>query len=636
MQVRETKNDIELLKRTVERYFKVYDISFDQEIAVFYCQIYNIETIGKRFVELRKELKKIGYTPLLRYEKGEHTILVMKKPRISYRSVKVNIIMLFLTLFSTIWAGSIYWASRYDWDLDSFKNYFTVLLHPNYVLFGALSFALPLMTILGAHELAHYFAAKKHDVDASLPFFLPVPPIIGPFGTFGAFISMREPIPNKKALVDIGAAGPIAGFLVAIPVTILGLIFSDIYAVSAPKDAENVVYIGVPLVFTALEKIFPIPSGMLMHPTLFAGWVGLFVTGLNLLPCGQLDGGHIARALAGEKSKYLSYATIAGMIAFSYIFQGWFILALLIIFLGLKHPPPLDDLSSLDSRRKAIGIFSILMLLLCFHPAPLIPAQPLHYGVELNCNTLEQNISVEEIATFEVMVKNSGDLDDTINVSARLNLSESLAMVEYWNIILENNKSKEYRKLLGGKQTENISLTLKKGNFTNLTLIVQPPKNATYLENISIEISAISENKTEKKAKLKLHTTILQDYGICINTEEKQRILSPGNTTVFNIEIKNTGRKNEKVELLFEFLELNATNWNISFILDSKRTYYNNSSILRITNLSNRTKKTILLNVTALKNQNDSKIAKIRISGKIIGVKHTIGIDELMLIVKRS
>lgn len=628
MQPIQTRTDIDQLRKIIERYFKVYDVRWDEEIAAFYCQIFNMDTLGTRFNELRKELKQNGYTPILRHEKGEHTILVMKKPKLVYKSVRVNLIMLFLTIFSTVWAGSIYWASRSDWEMEETIDIFTVVLNPNYALFGALSFALPLMTILGAHELAHYFAAKRHGVDASLPFFLPIPPIIGPFGTFGAFISMREPIPNKKALVDIGAAGPIAGFLVAIPVTILGLILSDLYPVTSPETNENVVYIGVPIIFMGLESIFPIPGGSLMHPTLFAGWVGLFVTGLNLLPCGQLDGGHISRALVGDKSKYLSYATIAAMIGFGLIFPGWIILAFLIMFLGLKHPPPLDDLSSLDTRRKVIGVFSILMLLLCFHPVPLMPAGKLNYDFELSCENTEVNITAEEVATYQIILNNTGDLKDTINVTAMINISESKAMSEYWNITFENNTIK------AGEKSKNISIELKEEEFSTFTLLVKPPSNATHLENVSIEIYAVSENDTDENHEIKIHTTIKQDYGICVESKEKEKIVTPGNSTIFNINIKNTGGKNERINLLFDFEEGNTSNWNVSVIFEENITYYDNSTIPIFVDLSNGTSKTALLNVTAKENSTVGEEAKIRVIGDIVGQEKIIGENKIILTVK--
>lgn len=635
MRATETRNDIDQLKRIMERYFKVYDVRWDKEIVAFYCNILNIETIGDRFSELRKEMKKIGYTPLLRYEKGEHTILVMKKPKVNYRSIRANILMLILTLFSTIWTGALYWASRSDWDGEDLIDIFTVLLHPNYVLFGALSFALPLMTILGAHELAHYYAAKKHNVDASLPFFLPVPPIIGVFGTFGAFISMREPIPNKKALIDIGAAGPIAGFLVAIPVTILGLIFSDIYPVAAPQDAENVMYIGIPVIFMTLETIFPIPSGSLMHPTLFAGWVGLFVTGLNLLPCGQLDGGHIARALLGDKSKYLSYLTIASMIGLVYFFPGWFLLAILIIFLGLKHPPPLDDISKLGPKRKVIGVFAIAMLLLCFHPAPLIPAEKLQYDVELYCETPYENISSEEIAIFTISVNNTGDLKDTKNVTAMINLTESTAAIEYWNITLQNNLTNESRKIIDNNRTENISIELEEDKITNLTIIVKPPKNATHDENVTIEIFAVSENKTHKTDNIKIYTTIKQDFGISIETYDGEQSITPDNSTQFFVYINNTGAKNEYIIISLDLLQGEIDNWNLSFLLDSNELFYEGSEITKSIKLSIGESKTALLEIKALNSAEKNEKIEIMLKGDIEDHKN-IGVDELILTITVS
>jgi hypothetical protein len=205
--------NIEDFKNIVNKYFRIYDIRVNENMAAFHFYMEQ-PSFSERFDALRREMIAKGYIPRTVYEKGEYILYVTRKPKIVPRSVKINWILFILTLFSTTWAGSVWWILYVEPGVDFYEAMFLGLSEPEYLMFGALFFALPLMLILGIHELGHYYISKKHGVDASLPFFIPVPP---PFmlGTMGAFISMREPIPNKKALLDIGAARPIAGFLVA-------------------------------------------------------------------------------------------------------------------------------------------------------------------------------------------------------------------------------------------------------------------------------------------------------------------------------------------------------------------------------------------------------------------------------------
>jgi len=241
------------------------------------------------------------------------------------------------------------------------------------LLNGAFLFALPLMSILFIHEMGHYFISKKHGISTSLPFFLPIPPILPYFniGTFGALISSRDPMPNKKALFDIGFAGPLAGFLVAIPVTAIGIATAKIVEVPAniaDLPSGTVIYNSSLLIEILSRVILNLPEGFTidMNPILFAGWVGLLITSINLFPAGQLDGGHIFRAVLGDKQRYVAWAAV-----FIMIFTGWLFFAFIIIFLmGTWHPPPLNDDSKLDIKRKILFFLAILILILCYIPYP--------------------------------------------------------------------------------------------------------------------------------------------------------------------------------------------------------------------------------------------------------------------------
>ena len=236
-------------------------------------------------------------------------------------------------------------------------------------IYKGIPFSLTLMIILLSHELSHYFSSRKHGVEATLPYFIPAPTI---FGTFGAFIKMKSPIVTRKALIDIGASGPIAGFIISVIATIIGLNMSEIVSSAQAKGALN---LGDSLLFSLLSRIVlgvtPSDSDILLNPVAFAGWIGLFVTSINLIPVGQLDGGHIAYALFGEKHNRLSFVLIFVMILFGwFLWEGWFVWAVLLLILGLRHPPVIYWEVPLDSKRKFIGWLALVIFILTFIPTP--------------------------------------------------------------------------------------------------------------------------------------------------------------------------------------------------------------------------------------------------------------------------
>jgi len=235
---------------------------------------------------------------------------------------------------------------------------------------GGWSYSLSIISILLAHEMGHYFMSIKYGIPATLPYFIPFP--LSPFGTFGAVIKMKGAIINKKALFDIGVAGPISGFVVAIPFIILGIKLSDIQVISGNT---SFIELGDPLLFKIVQELMvgKIPSGhdLVLHPFAYAGWVGLFVTALNLLPVGQLDGGHIVYALFGNKSRWVFFATIAVLAVISIFYNpGWLTLLIILLIFGMRHPKPLDIETELDSKRKYIALIILIIFALSFTPAP--------------------------------------------------------------------------------------------------------------------------------------------------------------------------------------------------------------------------------------------------------------------------
>jgi membrane-associated protease RseP (regulator of RpoE activity) len=267
----------------------------------------------------------------------------------------LHLLLFLLTFMSTLFWGALHAGA----DL---------LKEPGKIYMG-LPFALTLMTILLCHELSHYFTSQRHGVKATLPYFIPAPTIIG---TFGAFIKMKSPIATREALIDIGASGPIAGFIIAVIATVIGLNMSQVVSVAQTRGGLN---LGDSILFSLLSRMIlgVTPSGydILLNPVAFAGWIGLFVTSINLIPVGQLDGGHIAYALLGDRQIKLSILLIVVMALLGlFLWQGWAIWAVLLIILGLRHPPVLYWGPELDSNRKFVGWLSLVIFILTFIPVP--------------------------------------------------------------------------------------------------------------------------------------------------------------------------------------------------------------------------------------------------------------------------
>ncbi len=240
-------------------------------------------------------------------------------------------------------------------------------------LVGGLAYSATILAILGCHEMGHYFACRYYDVDASLPYFLPVP--ITLTGTLGAFIRIREPIRTKRMLFDIGIAGPIAGFLVAVPALFAGVAWSRV----TPIGHEEGLWLGEPLLVKLASRLFwgPMPDGytLLLHPVGFAAWFGLLATALNLFPIGQLDGGHISYAVLGRRSTYVTVAMIGVTLGLSYLSASWVVWTVLMIGMlftfGPRHPRTIDEDVPLDRTRLVLAVFAVAMFALCFTPAPI-------------------------------------------------------------------------------------------------------------------------------------------------------------------------------------------------------------------------------------------------------------------------
>ena len=253
------------------------------------------------------------------------------------------------------------------------------------LLIGGLWYSIPILAILGCHELGHYYACRYYGVAASRPYFLPMPLLLT--GTLGAFIRIRQPIPGKRELFDIGVAGPIAGFVVAVPLLFMGMYLSRIDEIP-PNYPGELFWLGEPLLFklAAWLTFGHVADGftIAMHPMAFAAWFGLLATALNLFPIGQLDGGHISYAVLGRKSSAVTLVMVACLIGLAFWSMSWLVWAgltiIMLMVFGPHHPRTLDEHVPLDPTRKAVAVFAVIMFILCFTPAPIEPmdiVQPL-------------------------------------------------------------------------------------------------------------------------------------------------------------------------------------------------------------------------------------------------------------------
>jgi membrane-associated protease RseP (regulator of RpoE activity) len=282
----------------------------------------------------------------------------------------LHILLLLVTLLTTTAVGARmvenFRLNRPAFGLSDLAPVFGLMTRPASLPQG-LPFSLALLVILLAHELGHYLACRHYRVNASLPYFIPGPPIIG---TFGAFIRIRSPIYSKQVLFDIGIAGPLAGFIVLLPALSIGLAYSKV--LPGINERGDFVF-GVPVLQWLLEQaIFPgvRSADIYLHPLARAAWVGIFSTALNLLPIGQLDGGHILYSVVGERHRTLSRVFVLGLVPMGLFSLSWLAWALALLIIGLRHPA-IFDTAELDPGRKRLGLLALAIFLLCFMPTPI-------------------------------------------------------------------------------------------------------------------------------------------------------------------------------------------------------------------------------------------------------------------------
>ncbi len=285
----------------------------------------------------------------------------------------VNYLLFFLTVISTYFVGFL-WAINYVYagqEIDQVPALVNIKIIFNPVLNRlSLIYSFSLLAILLGHELGHYLTCKRYRIEATLPYFIPAPTLIG---TLGAFIRIQSPLTRRDELFDIGANGPLAGFILSVPALYFGLTLSRL---TPALIGEGAIEFGEPWLLKAMTRMIfgPVPAGqsLILHPMAMAAWVGLLVTSFNLFPIGQLDGGHIFYSLFGDKVRKISYI-IVGFLAIMGVFYwaGWLIWAVLVLVLGLRHPPVAWEPARLSLKRQIIGFLVLIIFLVSFIPAPV-------------------------------------------------------------------------------------------------------------------------------------------------------------------------------------------------------------------------------------------------------------------------
>lgn len=313
--------------------------------------------VDKTIDEIKEYFSTTEYTPLFDTEGKHHVVKfgVFKKVK-GKQKYWLNIVLFIATLLSTILVGALNAGG------DPFKNLSDFFL--------GIPFSLSIMAILTCHEFGHYFVSKRAGMITSLPYFIPAP--FHFFGTFGAVIRMKSIVPSRRTLLRVGVAGPIAGFVVALPLAVIGIALSEIGP--APEGIEYL-KLGDSLLFSMLAKIFhpEIQSGydLFLHPIAFAAWIGFLVTSINLIPVGQLDGGHISYSLFLKKRKY-SYIPILGiLVGLCLLWRGWILWVVLAFFLARRDATIQDSITPLTIKEKLLAIIALVILIITFIPIPL-------------------------------------------------------------------------------------------------------------------------------------------------------------------------------------------------------------------------------------------------------------------------
>jgi len=390
-----TENQV--LNSIVSRVFRVEDVTLGEParglIARYRGHLLSDDS-ASAYDTLDEALKPYNITPLFRMDKGQQVIyLTPRRPDPKPARPMVNLILFLLTLLCVLWAGISADPGPLPQGFGAQVMYFLK------ALLSGWPYALSLMSILLAHEFGHYLMSRHHKTLATLPYFIPLPPILSPLGTMGAAIVMQGTPKNKRVLFDIGVAGPLAGMVVAIPVLFVGLSLSHLDVIRGGigmfQEGNSLLYLLAK--YLTFGRLLPAPASLapgttafgywlryfftgqpspvgatdvFIHPVAFAGWVGLLVTALNLIPAGTLDGGHVLYSWFGDKASKAFPFIFLALLALGLFWSGWWLWAVLLLWLGRVHAEPLDQITKLDPPRIAVAALAILIFIVTFSPIP--------------------------------------------------------------------------------------------------------------------------------------------------------------------------------------------------------------------------------------------------------------------------
>lgn len=365
------------LEDDIREVFAVYDVSTrgGGQVIVFRGQY--LRSPEMVYEQVAERFRARGFIPLLRKENGEDLLIAYPAPAVGGRSrLWVHIALFIATVISTVLVGTyqaVGSSEAMSAQLERADSTADLLAFFAANWTAGVPFAAALLGILGVHEFGHYFLARYYKLDVSLPYFIPFP-FNALTGTLGAVIRIQSPFESRKALFDVGIAGPIAGLVVAIPVTAFGLMQAEVVPVGADAFVFN-----EPLLFQWMARAIvgerPPGFDIIMNPLLMAGWWGFFITALNLVPISQLDGGHVAYALLGHRHRFLAWTVfaLAALVAIRET-PGFLLMLALVFMMGVEHPPALNDLTPIGTARKMLGIATLLAFLV------LITIVPFSFG----------------------------------------------------------------------------------------------------------------------------------------------------------------------------------------------------------------------------------------------------------------
>lgn len=351
----------------LRRSFDIYDVDPEDRVNAYYSS-QDPQQLVSMFEPLREELEHDNRFPLLLKRQNDYAFYVLEKPEPKPERIWSRVVLLLATIASCVIAGALFTYS-YDSTLGVAQAADSLTLP--YLVRGLIQFAIPLLLVLGFNEAAQYLVAHHHGLRVHFPLFIPLPPPLSFLGTLGALSGTKDPVPDRRTMVEVGAAGPLAAFVTSTIFLALGLSVSTQLPAAAGADAGSSLDVGRSLMYVLLSRMLSLPADAILHPIAVAGWIGMFLTSLQLLPVGAFDGGSVARAALGRQARWLGAAVVVAMVALGFSWWPWWVLALLVLVGGVAKNQPLNDITPLRLEDWLVAFAALVALLLTIPPVPL-------------------------------------------------------------------------------------------------------------------------------------------------------------------------------------------------------------------------------------------------------------------------